>query len=129
MTLILYPLAALAEIAGCFAFWAWLKLDRSPLWLFAYGSLIWKPEIEHLDERVLDGEAENFFSFFTQELRHRLHDAARASPRHTLDCDNAITRSEHQGSGILLAGVERDPVVEGGHGLDLCACLIAFEDM
>lgn len=33
MTMILYPLAALAEIAGCFAFWAWLKLDRSPLWL------------------------------------------------------------------------------------------------
>lgn len=29
----IYPLAALAEIAGCFAFWAWLKLDRSPLWL------------------------------------------------------------------------------------------------
>lgn len=28
-----YPLAAVAEIAGCFAFWAWLKLDRSPLWL------------------------------------------------------------------------------------------------
>ncbi|QEE47046.1 YnfA family protein [Rhizobium sp. WL3] len=33
MTLIIYPLAALAEIAGCFAFWAWLKLDRSALWL------------------------------------------------------------------------------------------------
>lgn len=28
-----YPLAALAEIGGCFAFWAWLKLDRSPLWI------------------------------------------------------------------------------------------------
>lgn len=28
-----YALAAVAEIAGCFAFWAWLKLDRSPLWL------------------------------------------------------------------------------------------------
>jgi small multidrug resistance family-3 protein len=25
--------AALAEIAGCFAFWAWLRLDKSPLWL------------------------------------------------------------------------------------------------
>jgi small multidrug resistance family-3 protein len=25
--------AALAEIAGCFAFWAWLRLDRSPLWI------------------------------------------------------------------------------------------------
>lgn len=33
MTFVIYPLAALAEIAGCFAFWAWLKLDRSPLWL------------------------------------------------------------------------------------------------
>jgi len=30
---LIYPLAALAEIAGCFAFWAWLRLDRSPLWL------------------------------------------------------------------------------------------------
>lgn len=26
-------LAALAEIAGCFAFWAWLRLGRSALWL------------------------------------------------------------------------------------------------
>ena len=25
--------AALAEIAGCFAFWAWLRLDKSPWWL------------------------------------------------------------------------------------------------
>ena len=30
---IVYAIAALAEIAGCYAFWAWLKLDRSPLWL------------------------------------------------------------------------------------------------
>ncbi len=28
-----YVCAALAEIAGCFAFWAWLRLDKSPLWL------------------------------------------------------------------------------------------------
>ena len=33
MTFLIYPIAALAEIAGCFAFWAWLKLDRSPMWL------------------------------------------------------------------------------------------------
>jgi small multidrug resistance family-3 protein len=26
-------LAAVAEITGCFAFWAWLRLGRSPLWL------------------------------------------------------------------------------------------------
>ena len=23
----------MAEIAGCFAFWAWLRLDRSALWI------------------------------------------------------------------------------------------------
>ena len=28
-----FAAAALAEIAGCFAFWAWLRLDRSPWWL------------------------------------------------------------------------------------------------
>ncbi|MBM3927963.1 MAG: YnfA family protein [Sphingomonadales bacterium] len=31
--LIVYPLAALAEIAGCFAFWSWLRLGHSKLWL------------------------------------------------------------------------------------------------
>jgi small multidrug resistance family-3 protein len=28
-----YVSAALAEIAGCFAFWAWLRLGKSPWWL------------------------------------------------------------------------------------------------
>lgn len=28
-----YMLAALAEIGGCFAFWSWLRLGKSPLWL------------------------------------------------------------------------------------------------
>ncbi len=28
-----YIAAAIAEIAGCFAFWAWLRLDKSPLWV------------------------------------------------------------------------------------------------
>ena len=32
-SLILYIAAAGAEIAGCFAFWAWLKLGKSGLWL------------------------------------------------------------------------------------------------
>ena len=26
--------AAVAEIAGCFAFWAWLRLGKSSLWIF-----------------------------------------------------------------------------------------------
>lgn len=30
-TAIIYAFAALAEIAGCFAFWAWLRLER-PVW-------------------------------------------------------------------------------------------------
>lgn len=33
MQFIVYIAAAICEIAGCFAFWAWLKLDKSPLWL------------------------------------------------------------------------------------------------
>lgn len=33
MTAFAYLGAALAEIAGCFAFWAWLRLDKSALWL------------------------------------------------------------------------------------------------
>jgi small multidrug resistance family-3 protein len=32
-TLGTYALAAIAEIAGCFSFWAWLRLNASALWL------------------------------------------------------------------------------------------------
>jgi len=32
-TIAIYAGAALAEIAGCFAFWAWLKLGKSAWWL------------------------------------------------------------------------------------------------
>lgn len=49
----IYALAALAEIAGCFAFWAWLRLDRSPLWvipgtlcLVAFAWLLTRTEAE-----------------------------------------------------------------------------------
>lgn len=31
-TIIWYSLAALGEIGGCFAFWAWLRMHRSPAW-------------------------------------------------------------------------------------------------
>ncbi|MDB5546297.1 MAG: rane protein [Hyphomicrobiales bacterium] len=33
MTWAIYAGAALAEIAGCFAFWAWLRNGKSALWL------------------------------------------------------------------------------------------------
>lgn len=33
MTQLAYLGAAIAEIAGCFAFWAWLRLDKSAWWL------------------------------------------------------------------------------------------------
>lgn len=32
MTGLVYAVAALAQIAGCFAFWAWLRLGKSWLW-------------------------------------------------------------------------------------------------
>ena len=28
-----YVLAAFGEIGGCFAFWAWLRMSKSPLWV------------------------------------------------------------------------------------------------
>lgn len=32
-TIAAYILAAFAEIGGCFAFWAWLRLNKTALWL------------------------------------------------------------------------------------------------
>jgi small multidrug resistance family-3 protein len=41
MTLLIYTAAALAEIAGCFAFWAWLRLGASAAWAVpGVGSLV-----------------------------------------------------------------------------------------
>jgi small multidrug resistance family-3 protein len=34
-SLLWYFLAAVGEIAGCFAFWAWLRLGKNPLWTLA----------------------------------------------------------------------------------------------
>lgn len=33
MAFLIYGSAALAEIGGCFSFWAWLRLSRSPFWI------------------------------------------------------------------------------------------------
>ncbi|PTM49893.1 YnfA family protein [Phreatobacter oligotrophus] len=33
LTIGAYVGAAIAEIAGCFAFWAWLRLGKSPWWI------------------------------------------------------------------------------------------------
>lgn len=33
VSLLVFVGAAVAENAGCFAFWAWLRLGKSPLWL------------------------------------------------------------------------------------------------
>jgi small multidrug resistance family-3 protein len=33
LSIIIYAGAAIAEIAGCFAFWAWLRMSKSALWL------------------------------------------------------------------------------------------------
>jgi small multidrug resistance family-3 protein len=33
-SLLWYLVAALGEITGCFAFWVWLRMNKSPLWGF-----------------------------------------------------------------------------------------------
>lgn len=49
---LIYALAALAEIGGCFAFWTWLRLGKSPLWtlpgialLIAFAALLTRADI------------------------------------------------------------------------------------
>src|SRR5688572_75094 len=32
-TALVHVLASVGELAGCFSFWAWLRLGKSPLWL------------------------------------------------------------------------------------------------
>jgi small multidrug resistance family-3 protein len=48
MTFVWCLIAAFAEIAGSFAFWAWARLDRSPLWLvpgmISLALFAWVPE-------------------------------------------------------------------------------------
>jgi small multidrug resistance family-3 protein len=52
-TYALYFSAALAEIGGCYAFWAWLRLGQSPLWslpgllsLAVFASLLTRAEVD-----------------------------------------------------------------------------------
>ncbi|MBO1361500.1 YnfA family protein [Acetobacter sacchari] len=33
MTTLIYMVAALAEIVGCYSFWAWLRMGKSVVWL------------------------------------------------------------------------------------------------
>ncbi len=51
-TTTIYLMAALAEIGGCFAFWSWLRLGRSPLWglvgalsLIIFGMLLSRADV------------------------------------------------------------------------------------
>lgn len=37
LSILIFFAAAIAEIAGCFAFWAWLRMDRSAWWLVPGG--------------------------------------------------------------------------------------------
>jgi small multidrug resistance family-3 protein len=57
-SLIAFAGAALMEIAGCFAFWAWLRLDKSPLWLIpGMGALVVFAYLLTLADSPLAGRA------------------------------------------------------------------------
>lgn len=51
-TIAIFVTAAIAEIGGCFAFWTWLRLGRSPLWgivgmvsLVIFGMLLTRSDV------------------------------------------------------------------------------------
>lgn len=54
----IYVAAAVAEIAGCFAFWAWLRLDKPAWWLApGIGSLVLFAYLLTLVDAVAAGRA------------------------------------------------------------------------
>lgn len=54
----IYVVAAVAEIAGCFALWAWLRLDKSAWWLApGIGSLVLFAYLLTLVDAVAAGRA------------------------------------------------------------------------
>jgi small multidrug resistance family-3 protein len=58
MTLLIYAAAALCEIAGCFGFWAWLRLGEQPIWAVAGGlSLLFFGYLLTLTEPAYAGRA------------------------------------------------------------------------
>ena len=76
MTYLIFIGAALAEIAGCFAFWAWLRLDRSPIWLIPgalslclFAVLLTFVEAEHA------GRTYAAYGGIYKQITHMLRDA------------------------------------------------------
>ena len=58
LSIFIYVGAALAEIAGCFAFWAWWRLDRSVWWLIpGVGALVLFAGLLTLSEATAAGRA------------------------------------------------------------------------
>lgn len=49
-----YCLAALGEIGGFFAFWAWLRMDRSPLWILpgVAALVVFAPALTRIDSEA-----------------------------------------------------------------------------
>jgi small multidrug resistance family-3 protein len=63
--------AALMEIAGCFAFWAWLKLDKSALWLIpGIAALALFAYLLTLVESPFAGRANKAISRYTNMQAH-----------------------------------------------------------
>ena len=98
-----YIAAALAEIAGCFAFWAWYRLGHSPLWLLPGMALLaafaWLLALSPVDQ------AGRAYAVIWRRL-HRLVTSL------ALDCRRPTPRSvgRHRGRGL--------PCRSGHHPLD-----------
>ena len=63
--------------------------------------------LQHLHQRVLDGEPEHGSALLAQHVGEGLEDRALARARDALDRDDAIVRAEQQSPGVLLAPVQR----------------------
>src|SRR5262245_7959875 len=97
--LLWYSLAAAGEIAGCYSFWAWLRLGRHPLWTLpgVIALVIFGLALTRIDTPAAGrGYAayEGIYTFFRPVVLGCGKNAAR-SMGHDRRCDLRFGRHRH----------------------------------
>ena len=122
-TILIYVLAALAEIGGCFAFWAWLRLGRSVLWLMpgllSLAAFAWLLALVPTDQAGREIGADGQLAFLRDafDLRRPRTEADRGdeAERHgaaTLRCDgHVLDRRQFLPRGLVQCHTDRDLTV------------------
>ena len=126
MSIFYFIAAAGLEISGCFAFWAWLRLGKSPLWLIpGIAALILFAYLLSRSETAFAGRAyaawyENFINLWR---KFGVEDPAYASTLETARQRDAIIAGTPD---MVASEIERQ--IEAA-GLNYFVCRFAYGDL